>query len=205
MSKHAAVQFNRELNKLFDQRTHWLRRAVKSTDRRRPPKFNRPKVDKTIDELQDLASVCVAEYLAQTEFLKLVVLKKQWHVKGHGHDQKRRNFDAWLRNNIPNQNFVYIFWNKRKCLYVGKTESGKTRPQDHFSKYWFPHATRIDIHAVNAPSEVLKLECLAKHRFKPTINRNDPPTKKWYKKCPVCEVHTLIHDEMRRIFGLKKS
>jgi hypothetical protein len=205
MSKHAALEFNRHIDLLFNQRTHWLRREVKSTDRKKPPKFNRAKVDKAIDHLQDLASECIASTRAKKEFEELVVQKKQWHVKGHGVQQKQRSFATWFDQHIKYRNLIYIFWNHKKCLYVGKTEKGKGRPESHFSKFWFGKANRVDIHAVSAPTQVLKLECLAKHRFKPVYNQIDPPTKKWYKKCPVCAVHTLIHDEMRQIFGLKKS
>ena len=167
MGKHAAAHFNQELKRLFDQRTHWLQHAVNSTKRKRPPKFNRSKVNKSIAKLQVLASDCVADSLAKKALNSLVVKKKQWHVKGRGCEKKKQYFDAFFVKQIPEKNYIYIFWKNRKCLYIGKTEKGKGRPQNHFSKYWFTQATRVDIHAVKSASQVLKLECLAKHRFNP--------------------------------------
>jgi hypothetical protein len=206
MPKHSAVQFKRELNKLFRRRIHWILRAVGGTTTKRPPHFNRVEVDKAIAKLQDIASDCIADKRARDEFKKLVVFKKQWHVRGFGSSNKKKLFATWFTSTITHANYVYVFWgNHGQCLYVGKTEKGKGRPQNHFTKPWFQAASRIDIHAVRSRTHVLKIECLAKHRFEPKHNKIDPPTKQWYKKCPVCEVHKDIHDQMRRIFGIKKS
>ncbi|MBI4327275.1 MAG: GIY-YIG nuclease family protein [Chloroflexi bacterium] len=206
MANHSTVQFRREINKLFGKRIHWLLRAVGGTSTKKPPYFNRTVVDTAITRLQDIASDCIAEGRARTEFYKIVVLKKQWHVKGFGLPKKKALFSQWFSRHIAKSNYIYIFWGKNgKCLYVGKTEKGEGRPEDHFNKRWFPKARRIDIHAVTSRTQVLKIECLAKHRLKPKYNKIDPPTRKWYKKCPVCLVHSNIRDQMRRIFGLKKA
>lgn len=204
MPKHAVSHFNAELNKLFLDRTYWLRNGVGGATSKRPPKINRKKINRAISRLQDLASDAIAHDQAKSEFAKLVIRKKQWQVKGYGRDGKRAKFDRWFDRHLNARNFVYIFWKGPKCLYVGKTEGGNGRPQQHFEKWWFGWATRVDIHVVSARTQVLKLECLAKHRFLPTYNKIDPPTRTWYKKCPVCSLHALIHDEMRRIFALKK-
>jgi hypothetical protein len=204
MATQAATEFNQKLDKLFHDRTHWLRAIVKTTKRGKPPVVDKYKVDATIDDMQQLASECVAEKYAKDEFAALVKKKKQWHVRGWGPDSKKDKFLTWLDEHVTYSNYIYIFWgNNKRCLYVGKTEDGGNRPTAHFEKYWFVQAKRVDIHAVSARTQVLKLECLAKHRFLPIYNKILPPTKLWYKKCPVCEVHVLIHDEMRRIFGLK--
>jgi len=206
MANHSVLAFTRELNALFERHIHWILRAVGGTATKKPPHFKRATVDKAIGKLQQIASECIADKQARDEFSHLVILKKQWHVRGHGVSKKKKLFSIWFGETITHSNYVYIFWGKqRKCLYVGKTENGKGRPEGHFSKYWFGAAKRIDIHAVSARTQVLKLECLAKHRFAPKYNKIDPPTKKWYKKCPVCKVHSDIHDQMRRIFGIKKS
>lgn len=212
MAKQTIAQFKKQLYKLFDDRVHWLVSSIGSRKVGKPPEFNRKKVSQAIIKLQELASETIADAYAKKEFNKLVVVeKKQWHLKnkGWGREQKRQNFDKWFDRNIPSKNCIYVFWSNRNgksvCIYIGKTESGKGRPQSHFDKYWFGKVTRIDVYSVAAPSHVLKLECLAKHRFQPTENKNKPPDKRWYKKCPVCDVRVFIHDELRSIFSIKKQ
>ena len=211
MAKQAINQFKKELYKLFDDRVHWLVASIGSKKPGKPPEFNRKKLSKAIIKPQTLASRSIANAFAEKEFNELVEKKKQWHLKnkGWGRKQKRQNFDEWFDKHIPYQNCIYVFWSNKNgksvCQYVGKTEKGKGRPQNHFEKYWFGRVTRIDVYSVSSASQVLKLECLAKHRFQPTENENKPPDRRWYKKCPVCEVHALIHNELRNIFSLKKK
>jgi hypothetical protein len=210
MTKQTTIQFKKELYRLFDARVHWLVKSIGSKTVDKPPQFNRKKVSQAIARLQTIASKSLADVLAKKEFDEIVEKKKQWHRKnkGWGIKQKRQNFDEWFARNISYQNCIYVFWNtkigKRICLYVGKTEKGKGRPQNHFEKYWFGSVTRIDVYSVSSASHVMKLECLAKHRFQPTKNKIKPPDRKWYKKCPVCDVHALIRSELRNIFSLKR-
>ena len=207
MAKHAAAWFEDELDELFRARTHWIRTTVRGGKAGRPPIFDRHKVTKVIESLQDHASICLAKDCAQYEFEKLVNKKRGWHVtasKGWGRDAKRRNFDTWFERKIPFRNCIYLFWADSTCLYVGRTVHGKGRPQAHFEKYWFSRVSRIDVYSTSKASEVPKLECLAIHRFNPTENRRKASKKKWTQKCPVCEVHQWIHDELRDIFALRK-
>lgn len=203
MSTHKIAEFNRQLDAVFKRRTYWLRTEIGGRPAGAQLRFTKAKLDEAILKLQSLASEVIATDQAKKEFSDLVVKKKQWHIKGRGRPEKKSRFDTWISQNFNHRNLIYIFWNGRKCLYVGKTENGKGRPQDHFDKFWFSEATRIDIYAVQQKTQVLKLECLAKHRFLPSRNKIDPPTKKWYKKCPVCALHEQIYSEMRSIFGRK--
>lgn len=206
MAKHAAVEFDRHLNKLFLKRTHWIRNTVRSSMRGRPPILNRRRISKTIKHLQDLASECLVKDHASSEFNSLVKEKRWWRVttsKGWGRDAKKKNFNQWFDKNIFFPNCVYIFWSKSTCLYVGRTLRGKGRPQSHFNMHWFSKTTRINIFSTSSASEVPKLECLAIHRFSPVHNKRRAANKMWAKKCPVCKVHEMIDDELRSIFYLK--
>ena len=206
MARHSAVQFDRRLHKLFDDRTVWLRRAVRQRNPGRPPSFDRKKVSRTISALQELASQAVVKKAAQREFSQIVDKKKQWRVsnsKGWGWRAKRESFDSWFQLKIPYPNCIYVFWAGRKSRYVGRTVRGKGRPQSHFGKSWFPGITRIDIYSTSSPSQVPKLECLAIHRFQPRENGVKASFPKWAKKCPVCKVHKLIRQEIRTIFRLR--
>lgn len=208
MGKHAALAFSRQLVDLFERRTHWLRARVNKPGRGRAPSLNRSTVTRGIDRLQKLASACLAAQYARREFDKTVDQHKQWHVtkrKGRGWREKKRSFGRWYTTNIDHRNCIYVFWNRSKCLYVGKTVRGRGRPQSHFGKIWFPRATRIDIYSTSQKSQVPRLECLAIHRFNPSENRQRAALKKWTKKCPVCIVHSQIRKELRRIFSLRRT
>jgi len=204
--KWAANQFERVLFRLFRDRTHRLRDLVKSPGSGKVPGFNRKKREKAIGELQKLASSCLVKDYAKREFKKLVDKKRQWHVttkKGWGRDKKKKSFDSWFSKHIPFPNCIYVFWAGPKCKYVGRTIKGKGRPHSHFNTYWFGCVTRIDIYSTSLSSEVPKLEFLATHRFNPTMSKIKSSKKKWTRKCPVCQTHKTISNEIRTLFRLK--
>jgi len=206
MAKRAALAFNRELQDLFERRTHWLRAHVSKPGPGRAPALNRATVTRGISRLQELASKCLATQYARREFDKTVDQHRQWHVtssKGRGWRAKKKTFGEWYAGNIDHRSCVYAFWHKSRCLYVGKTDHGRGRPQSHFSKIWFPRVTRIDVYSTSQKSQIPRLECLAIHRFDPSENRHKAATKKWTKKCPVCVVRAEIKKELRRIFSLR--
>lgn len=207
MAKHSVISFNKKLNKLFYQRTLWLRKAIDKGNVGRPPIFNRKKISKNINELQNIASECVTHTFAKNEFEKTIDKKKQWRVnkrKGWGWKAKRENFSKWFEANIDFPNCIYIFWSNSKCVYVGRTVRGKGRPQNHFNKNWFYKISRVDIYSTSKASEVPKLECLAIHRFRPKENGMKASIPKWAKKCPVCNLRKQIKSELSKIFRIKK-
>lgn len=206
MAKHAAVEFDHLLNELFRRRTHWIRAEIRSPQRGRPSLLNRHGLTKTIRQLKGLASACIAEEFAWSEFRRLAGKRRQWRVtksKGWGRETKKKNFNLWFDKTITFQNCIYVFWSNSKCLYAGRTIRGKGRPQSHFDTHWFSRTTHVDIHSTSSASEVPKLECLAIHTFDPVYNKRRASKRMWAKKCPVCEVHEMIEDELRSIFYLK--
>jgi hypothetical protein len=208
MAKHAALAFNRELEDIFQRRTHWLRARISKPGPGRAPAFSRATVTRGIHRLQALASECLAKQYARREFDEAVDQRKQWHItsrKGRGWREKKKAFGSWYARKIDHRNCVYVFWHKTRCLYVGKTIRGRGRPQSHFSKIWFPRVTRVDIYSTSQRSQIPRLECLAIHRFNPSENRQKAAKTKWTKKCPVCAVHGEIRKELRRIFSLKRT
>ena len=206
MAKHAAVEFDRKLDRLFRERTRWLRAEVRKPTGRKPPTFGRRKVDQAIAKLLELAIECLLRPYAIREFKRLYDLKKQWHVtksKGWGRDKKRRAFRRWFESRIPYENCVYVFWARRRCRYIGRTTGGKNRPQGHFDKHWFSDVTRVDIYACKRSRDIPQIECLATHRFRPSYLRNKPAKRKWYKRCPICETRKRIKQEVHSVFRLK--
>jgi hypothetical protein len=205
MTKRAVLAFDHQLERLFDDRTHWLKAQVRKPGVGKAPTFGRSKVNKAIRQLKKQASLCLLPKYRGREFRKLYDNKKQWQVKskGWGLDRKRRSFDVWFERYIPHTNCVYLFWAGRKCRYIGRTLKGKGRPQSHFEKAWFGAVTRIDILSCKKARNVPKLECIATHRFDPTYSKIKPAAKKWAAKCPICETHKRIRNEVRSLFRLK--
>ncbi len=198
-------QYNQKLNELFADRTHWLRTAVKKIQGR-PPKSTNLKINRVINHLQDIAEEILVRKVSNKAFDKTVSQRKIWHVtksKGWGRDQKKKSFNSWFDKNISYKNYVYVFWTRNKCKYVGKSIAGSTRPQNHFEKYWFGNVTKINIYSTSQPRQIPKLECLAMHRFNPSENKNNPPFSKWDKSCPICETTGNIQKEIKAIFNLR--
>ena len=198
-------EFTRELDKLFHERTYWLRSSLGNTKPGHPPSFTCDKVSRGIEKLQWIASDILANKLAKSEFSKHAPLKRSWRVKGHGCDNKKALFAKWYNRVVHKKHeCVYVFWGNDKCIYIGRTGNGAKRPQDHFdSKSKFSGVIKIDIYSVHSPSQLPKLECLAIHRFLPTRNKMKAANKKWTKKCPVCDFHKDIQQELRKIFRFK--
>jgi len=197
-------QFVNDLDELFRKRTYWLRSKIGLKIPGQPPKITKIFIDKGILNLQERASYALANKLAKTEFKKYTHKKKAWHVKGHGVDEKKKVFEKWFIKEFPNlKSCVYVFWKNKKCIYVGRTGGGGSRPSSHFIKFWFKDVNRIDIFLSISASQTPKLECLAIHHFEPVRNKKKSATKKWTKECPLCALHKNIEKELRKIFKLR--
>lgn len=201
-----ATKFEKQLQKLFDRRTSWLRKAIGKKKPGRPHVFNRRKVEPKLYELGELACEILVRRRGRGEFRRVVDGKHQWHVKrgkGFGIEAKRRKFKRWYEKQIGNKNCVYAFWSRNDCVYVGRTLRGKGRPAGWFDRVWFQPVTRIDIYSVLRRSEVPKAECLAVHLFDPTENKNWPSIGSYTKKCPICKATKEIDRELESIFRLR--
>jgi len=200
------TKFETKLNKMFLERTHELRSKLGLKKRGKHPTINRRKITKSIVELQDLSSNILAKGLAKKEFNENITGRKKGRkIKGHGWKKQKALFEKWFNETFTNQNnLVYVFWNKKKCVYVGRTGKGGSRPSTHFSNKDFRVITRIDIYPARSKTYLSKLECLAVHYFEPSVNHYKPSSKKWTKKCPLCAVHKHIEKDLRSIFRMKK-
>jgi hypothetical protein len=156
--------------------------------------------------MQRLASDALARDLARAEFDSQVVHKKAFHPKkgkGWGRRAKKASFNSWFDAWFGPGPTIYVFWAKRKCLYVGKTNGNGRRVSSHFEKHWFSAATRIDVYEVSRSRSLTSLECMGIHRFQPTRNRFRAERRKWTRKCPLCRVHKEIESEIRGLFRLR--
>ena len=206
MASRLTMEFDSKLRRLFDDRTHWMKSLVRKKSPGAAPKFSRQKVNKGIESLQAISTEILLRSRLVPKPSELFDQKKQWHPKrnkGWGVRKKKSTFKKWYEANVDSPNCVYSFWNGRKCLYLGRTLGGKGRPSSHFEKAWFSKATRIDIWAIRDKRKVPMVECIATHRFDPTYSHIKPSNRKWTSKCPICEVHRNIRDELRQIFRLR--
>jgi hypothetical protein len=197
--------FERELNRLFRQRTHWLRSKLGAKGAGKPPEFGRQKVNKGIEHLQFLASAALASKLAKAEFEEHVSDRRNYQIKGWGPQDKKQKFEAWFEKHFSKRKgLVYAFWGRaHQCIYIGRTGPSGSRPSSHFDKHWFSGVKRATIFSVKGRSHVPKLECLAIHRFQPTRNQVKAAKAKWTKACPLCTTHKYIESELRDIFRFR--
>ena len=201
-----AAQFNRELDTLFRKRSHWLGHVLGGPQPGPPPRLKRRHLQHSIAKLQDIAGEALAPALARKEFERSVWKRKSWHVKrgkGRRFDQRQRRFEDWYDMHIESQSCVYVFWARRRCIYVGKTTRGGGRPSSHFDRTWFTPVTRVDVYETRGKRALPALECLAIHRFQPLRNKIKAQGRKWTRKCPLCKLHKDIQAELNDIFRLR--
>lgn len=197
------TQFNKVLEKLWRRRVVWLHGAISGRKPGPPLKFDGPRRERAIEKLQQIASNALSRKLAKREFEK-AACKKTWFKKGHGVDAKKEEFDNWRRRKITeDRGKVYVFFAKRKCLYVGRTRGRGGRPKAQFRKDWFKKATRIVVYSEKHRRNLSRLECLAIHHFDPRKNKIRASRGRWTMKCPLCKIHKEIRSEVRQIFSLR--
>jgi hypothetical protein len=200
--------FERELDDLFKIYTDKLRRDVGKKSRGPSTKLDRKKIERKIDFLVEIARQYTLKDVGKKTFEKSFRGKRQWHVKrgkGWGVDNKRRNFRRWYDKEIHGRPSVYVFWNRRACLYVGRTGAGGRRPEAHFERFWFRKVTRIDIYVLNGKRHLPMAECLAIDIYKPKKNKRKSSKQKWRLKCPVCTKEREVRRQLKRLFPPKRG
>jgi hypothetical protein len=194
-------QFIRRLDRLYVRRTGWLRTILTRNNPGPAISLTKRHRENAIKELQAIASYALSRKLAKREFKRSVARKKTWMAKDRGKDAKLKNFRSWARKRIDKESGkVYVFWHKKKCLYVGRTGGKGSRPSHQFKKDWFKATTRITVYMAPRKSSIPRLECLAVHRFLPSRNKIKVSKEKWTPRCPLCRLHREIKTELRTIF-----
>jgi hypothetical protein len=206
MTNQATHEFRSSLGNLIRRRTHWLQHVLSAKQPGSPPSFTRRTVNHAIKQMQECASKSLANRLARTEFEDGVRRRKSWHAKkgkGRGAERKKAAFNAWFDQHFTPGPFIYAFWNRRKCVYVGKTARSGRRISSHFEKGWFGGVTRVDVYRVRGVRDLPALECLAMHRFLPTRNKFRAERLKSTRKCALCKLHREIKEEVNAIFRFR--
>ena len=201
-------QFDEGLDRLFRQFTEGLRREAGKSARGPAAKFDRHKLRRCIGRLVDIATETELTNNGKALFDGTCSDKKQWHAKrgkGWGLAARKKTFRDWYDLHVYGRNCVYVFWSKRKCIYVGRTGSGGRRPHAHFEKYWFSSVTRIDMYIIRGKRQLPKAECMAIHLFKPNKNKMKSAQQKFRSKCPICSKEVSVRQSLNRIFTQRKK
>lgn len=200
--------FEKELDALFYSYTGKLRRDAGKKSKGPVPKIDRKRLENRIERLAQIARDVELNMRGREAFDEVVGQKRQWHPKrgkGWGVDAKRRTFRNWYDNNIYGRNCIYMFWAKRKCLYVGRTGARGRRPEAHFEKFWFHAVSRIDCYIVSGKRNLPMAECLAIDLFRPAKNKIRSAQKKWASRCPVCSKELKVRRQLKQLFPLKRK
>ncbi len=198
------VKFNRRLDRLYANRTGWLRTVLTKANPGPVPILTKKQRERAIKRLQAIASDALARRMAKKQFERSIAKRKAWVTKGWGTEEKLRRFRKWAKSNIDRESGkVYVFWHKKKCLYVGRTIGRGSRPSKHFRKEWFKGTTRIVVYMAPHKRDIPRLECLAVHRFLPRRNKVKAAKERWTPKCPLCTLHRKIKTEIRTIFRFR--
>src|SRR4051794_15098899 len=96
-------EFDANLDRLFDRRTHWVKSLIRERSPGASPQINRKKVQNEIGNLQYLA----VEALLTSHLLRPLSgffdMKRQWHPKkgkGFGVYAKKKSFENWYDKRV---------------------------------------------------------------------------------------------------------
>ena len=112
------TSFEKRLDRLFLDRTYNLRSRLGLKKRGPKPQLTRKKVNKTIDELQNLASNILAKGLAKNEFKENVRNKKGRKIKGRGGKSRNYYLNNGLRKISQNKMNLYTSSGIREGVYM---------------------------------------------------------------------------------------
>lgn len=205
MSSRTERKFDQTLTSILRKRMHWVKHFV-WPHRGKPPHLTKTTIEHGISELQDLAKATLLKVKPSKVIFSNYDYKKQWHTKRGKPFRilaKRTAFTEWYQDKITVKNCVYIFWQNRKCLYVGRTLNGHGRPIQHFQKKWFGKCTRIDVYGFDRKRGVPRFECMCTHLHDPTESKIIPARRKYYTKCPICVANEKIKLDLKYLFRLR--
>lgn len=193
--------FDRELDGLWHRRTAALRRLVHPR-RGTPAALTRQQRERGIDRLTRLAEEMRPRTLARGELARMAQERRTHRLRGPGRSSRRedRFWDLirWAEERIGRRAFVYAFYRRQQCLYVGKA-SDHRRLRAYLRDIAFHRATKV-VCLLTSRAHLDRLECIAMHLFRPLHNRARA-RRQGRRHCPVCRATSEIRAELRRIFA----
>ncbi len=195
--------FEKKLEELFHSKTHSIRKEIGIRSKAKTPDISRTQLLEAIKKLKNEVVEIRGKYLMKKAFKEHAPIKKRWRIKGAGEDNKKSEYNKWCTAMKLNpHNFIYIFWNKHKCLYVGRSDEGIKRPTAHMGRTKYRFATHLDIYPT-LKSYTSKLECLAIHYLNPNRNKVKGSKKKNAKNCPICKIWDNLETDLKNLFRIK--
>jgi hypothetical protein len=196
-----ARRFNRRLDDLWHARTAGLRALVVPRKQGRPVVLTKRLRQKLTDDLLETATDLLLRREGKEEFHATLSDRMRRHIKGRGVSARYDRLIGWARERCAGP-IVYVFWQGRQCLYVGKGKSWR-RLRNYAKSVYLAKATRLDVFCMRGKSYLGKAECLATHLFAPRDNKKKPARSKWGKACPICKKHDQIRAELAALFRLR--
>jgi hypothetical protein len=194
------TQFRRLLEKTMKRRIDSVLRLI-IPQPGPPQKFNEKVKTRLQEEILSAASQILVRKRARHELKKLVDRRRLRFIKGHGIDDRHDKLVEWAAKNLKRP-IVYSFWGGKKCLYVGKGKNWK-RLQAYKKSIYLKCADRLKALLVKTKSRLPSAECLVIHLHEPRYNAVKAAKVKWGKKCPICERHDELKDELDSLLRLR--
>lgn len=154
--------------------------------------LDRKRRDQAISDLCELGG----DMLPRTRAKALVkewtkeVLQRTYRRSGvrRGPAATFERFFGWAREKIGDRPFVYAFFNRGKCIYVGKAGKSFYRLNGYRDNRRFHHARRMKVF-VTTKRHLARLECLQIHLLKP---RENVIRRTSSENCIVCKAKRRI-------------
>jgi len=196
-------KFEKILEELFHSKTHSIREAVGIKSTAKTPNVSREKLKESIKKLKNEVIEIRGKELYEKAFKEHALSPKKWKIKGIGEENKKSEYNKWCRvNKLNYHNFIYIFWNNERCLYVGRSDGGIKRPTAHMGKTKYSRATHLEIYPTSK-RYTSELECLAIDYLNPGRNLVKGSKKKNAKDCPICKICSDLEVDLMNIFKIK--
>jgi hypothetical protein len=205
MGKHKLVGVRRILEEMWSRRASRLLRTVGERTRGRVPGFSRDFIQAKIVEIQDLAG----EFLIPSLRRRIAHEAHQRRVR---FPNRVRRTEKWnvLRTvlargrHVSAKHFVYVIWGRdRRCLKVGRSDTGLNRLYGQRDASYFRDSQRITLYFPVSAKRLPALECRLTHLFRPDLYRVKPAQRKYRTKCEVCQLQRRVKREVESMFPLK--
>lgn len=197
--KQQAVEFMHHLDDLWLRKSAWVRKLVAGPGSHATKKtytvgICKKKIDQMLEACEDLFVL----KMARRELYAVTLYSHQRKITGHGYRDRFERMYKWALCKFSGP-IIYMFWKGNRCLYVGRGDSPKRLRA--YRKSYYLKATTLEVFRIQSKSQLSKAECLAVHLYEPKDNAIWPASRKWHKKCPVCNRLKKVEDELEWLFS----
>jgi site-specific DNA-cytosine methylase len=196
-------RFRKAVTQLGQRRAYKLLRIVESA-RGRQPELRRKWRDGKINELQGIVERAYLPHLRRW-------VRKQTDKTGVRFNRGRVSKDAkasevrdrLLKRWGKHRHLAYVsFAGRRRCLKVGRSDTGFGRIVSQQDAYYFRDASRVDVYFPKSEKRRMlpALECALTHLFLPYHYYQKPAKRKYRKTCAACHAMKLVSKIARELY-----